>query len=62
MAKKDRYVVLHYFEDLQDNNKAYSEGDTFPKPANKKVSQDRLIELSGNNNKQGKPLIEKVTE
>ncbi|MBM6630302.1 hypothetical protein JTF04_11455 [Mammaliicoccus vitulinus] len=59
---KVRYEVVHHFEDLQDNSKAYQVGDTFPKPANKKVSQERLAELSGKDNKQGKVLIKKIEE
>lgn len=60
--KKDKYVVTHYFIDLQDKNKEYHEGDSFPKPANKKVSSERLAELSGADNKQGRPLIKLVED
>ncbi|WP_239745198.1 hypothetical protein [Mammaliicoccus sp. F-M27] len=61
-VKKDKYEVVNYFEDLQDKSKAYNVGDTFPKPANKKVSHDRLLELSTTDNKQGKVLIKKIEE
>jgi hypothetical protein len=61
-SKKDKYVVVHYFIDLQDKNKEYNEGDSFPKPANKKVTSERLAELSSANNKQGRPLIKLVEE
>ncbi|APC48296.1 hypothetical protein BME96_09005 [Virgibacillus halodenitrificans] len=57
-----KYKVLHYFEDLQDDNKPYNEGDVFPRPANKKVTKKRLQELASAKNKQGKALIEKVEE
>ena len=55
------YKVIAYFTDLQDNNHVYNVGDTFPR-AGLNVTEDRLAELSGSNNKQGKPLIEKAEE
>ena len=55
------YKVINYFADLQDNNFAYEVGDTFPR-AGLEVTEERLAELSGSNNKQGKPLIAKVEE
>lgn len=61
-VKKDKYVVVNYFEDLQDNRKAYKEGTRFPKPANKKVSKERIKELSTTDNRQGKVLIKKIEE
>lgn len=57
-----KYVVLHDFTDLQDKNKIYRKGDTFPKPANKKVTKKRIEELSSNKNKRNIPLIKKVEE
>ena len=53
------YKVIHYFVDLQDFNHPYKVGDTFPR-LGLTVSEGRLRELSGSNNKQGVPLIEKV--
>ena len=53
MAKK-KYEVLHKFIDLEDKNKIYNAGDTYPKPANKKVSHDRILDLSTSDNKRGK--------
>lgn len=53
------YKVIHYFQDLQDFNHKYQVGDTFPR-LGLKVTDDRLKELASSNNKQGKPLIEKV--
>ncbi|CRV31544.1 hypothetical protein [Staphylococcus saprophyticus] len=61
-TKKDKYKVIKYFIDLEDNNKVYEVGDRFPKPYNKKVTPERLAELSGSRNRQGKPLIEKVEQ
>ncbi len=53
------YKVIHYFTDLQDFNHPYKVGDSFPR-LGLDVSEERLKELSGNKNKQGKPLIKKV--
>ena len=55
------YKVIHYFTDLQDNRHPYNVGDTFPR-AGVEVNEARIAELSGSNNKQGKPLIEKAEE
>lgn len=54
-----RYRVIEYFTDLQDGGHAYSVGDNFPREG-VQVSDDRLKELSGADNKRGKPLIEAV--
>lgn len=53
------YKVLKFFTDLQDNDHAYNVGDAFPRNG-LAVSEERLAELSGRNNKQGVPLIAKV--
>lgn len=55
------YEVIHYFTDLQDNEFPYNPGDVFPREG-VEVSEERLAELSGSNNKQHKPLIKKVEE
>lgn len=55
------YEVIHYFTDLQDNEYPYNVGDIFPRDG-LTVSEERLKELSGNNNKQRKPLIKFVEE
>ena len=55
------YKVIKFFTDLQDNSFAYEVGDTFPR-AGLTVTESRLAELSGSDNKQGQPLIEKVAE
>lgn len=55
------YEVIRYFEDLQDNSYPYNVGDTFPHDGFE-VSEERLKELSGSNNKQRKPLIRKISE
>lgn len=61
MAKK-KYEVLHKFVDLEDKNKEYNVGDTYPKPANKKISHERLLSLSTSDNKRGKVLIKELKE
>lgn len=55
------YEVIRYFEDLQDNNHPYNVGDIFPHDG-MMVKEERLRELSGSNNKQRKPLIQKISE
>ncbi|MCJ1667853.1 Rho termination factor N-terminal domain-containing protein [Staphylococcus sp. NRL 19/737] len=55
------YKVIEYFTDLQDDNHAYNVGDTFPRK-DLTVSKERLTELSTSNNRQNKPLIERVDE
>lgn len=51
------YKVIEYFIDLQDNDREYNVGDTFN---HENVSEERLTELSTKNNRQNKPLIERV--
>ncbi|MGI6168297.1 MAG: hypothetical protein ACOYI4_01085 [Christensenellales bacterium] len=55
------YKVIEYFTDLQDGDHPYSVGDTFPR-AGLKVTESRLKELAGSENKRGLPLIEKVAD
>ncbi|USK48866.1 hypothetical protein LIT38_20365 [Bacillus sp. CMF12] len=60
MAKK--YEAIAAFKDGQDDNKQYNKGDRYPFPANKKVSADRLKELSSHDNKAGYPVIKEIEE
>nr|WP_275590292.1 Rho termination factor N-terminal domain-containing protein [Mammaliicoccus sp. P-M59] len=46
---------------MQDDNHEYNVGDVFPR-SGKRVSEERLTELSNTSNRQGKPLIERVDE
>lgn len=63
MAKKNAtYRVIHDFKDLQDKNKIYRAGDSYPAPANKKVSDERLNQLLSKNNRQGLAVIQEVSE
>lgn len=50
------YVVLTRFADLQDGNRIYEAGDNYPRPGFD-VSDERLAELAGSDNRIGKPLI-----
>lgn len=55
------YRVIKHFTDLQDDNHPYEVGDAFPREG-LKVSGARIAELSGKENKQHCPLIEKVED
>lgn len=55
------YKVIEFFTDLQDKDYAYNVGDIFPRVC-VTVSEERLAELAGSENRQGRPLIEKVEE
>lgn len=63
------YKVIKKFHDLQDATKTkngmvyyeYNVGDEFPRKGHE-VSEERLEELAGKENKQGVPLIELVEE
>ena len=55
------YRVIVEFYDLTDGDRKYRVGDNFPRPGFS-VSEERLTELSGDNNRLGRPLIEKVGE
>jgi hypothetical protein len=57
------YKVIKFFTDLQDNNRPYNVGDIFPHAETSyPVSEERLAELAGSDNKQGVPLIQLVEE
>ena len=55
------YRVVAYFTDLQDGNRPYNVGDTFPRDG-LEVSEERLAHLASNKTRRGFPVIEKVTE
>lgn len=61
-AKNKSYVVIHDFTDLSDGRKIYRAGDTYPSPANKKVTDKRLKELSTKDNARGIQYIREDTE
>jgi len=61
MAEKTKkYEVIEDFKDLQDKNKVYFQGDPYPKPANKKIPEERIAELLSNQNKRGRAVIKEV--
>ena len=53
------YKVIKLFTDLHDNDYLYNVGDTFPRKGIS-VTEERIAELAGSDNKQHAPLIEKV--
>ncbi len=55
------YKVIKFFTDLKDHDHAYRVGDIFPRKG-LTVSEERLKELSTDQNKRGIPLIEVVSE
>lgn len=52
------YKVIRFFRDLHDFGRAYMPGDEFPRPG-KKVTEERLKQLSSDNNLQHRAVIEK---
>ena len=55
------YIVLMRFADLQDGNRIYEAGENYPRPGFV-VSDERLAELAGSDNRAGRPLIVYVDE
>lgn len=55
------YIVISFFTDLHDNDHPYNVGDIFPR-SGVEVTEQRIAELAGSNNKQHKPLIKCVEE
>jgi hypothetical protein len=55
------FKVIKHFTDLQDDNYSYEVGDVFPRDG-MNVLPSRINELSGNENRQGVPLIVEVAE
>lgn len=55
------YKVIYKFVDLQDNDHVYEIGDVYPREGSE-VTDERIAELSGDQNKIGSPLIEKVKQ
>lgn len=53
------YVAILRFADLQDHNRIYEAGETYPRPGFD-VSAERLAELEGSDNLARKPLIKRV--
>ncbi|MGW7832379.1 Rho termination factor N-terminal domain-containing protein [Staphylococcus xylosus] len=55
------YEVIKYFTDLQDNDYEYNVGDIFPRKR-LRVTDERLRELSTDENRQRVPLIKPIAE
>jgi len=55
------YIALERFADLKDGNRIYEAGENYPRPGFV-VSDERLAELAGSDNRAGRPLIVYVNE
>lgn len=51
------YRAISTFDDITDNNHRYNAGDNYPRKG-LTVSETRISELSGYNNKRNRPVIE----
>ena len=57
------YKVIKFFTDLQDNNRPYNVGDSFPHiDCGYPVTEKRLADLASDSNLQNTPLIKAVEE
>lgn len=56
-----KYTVVYPFADLHDKKYKYETGDLFPRQG-LEVSEDRIKELAGTDNKIGVPLIKGLPE
>ena len=55
------YKVIEFFTDLHDDDHPYEVGDPFPREG-VEVTEERIKELCGSDNKRHMPLIEEVVE
>lgn len=55
------YKAIERFKDLKDDKHLYEVGDKYPRKG-KRVSKARIAELSGSDNKRGRPVIEEVED
>lgn len=55
------YKVIEFFTDLHDDDHPYEVGDPFPREG-VEVTEKRIKELCGSDNKRHMPLIEEVVE
>ncbi len=53
------FNVVYQFADLEDGNHIYYVGDKYPRDGYE-PTKDRISELSGENNKIGRPLIKQA--
>lgn len=61
-AKKEKYIVVSPFKDLEDKGKVYQPDEVYPRPANKKIKDDRIKELLTKKSRTGKPFIKKAED
>ena len=54
------YKVIKDFTDLRDNRHVYRVGDEYPHSGISEVSENRIKELSGDQNTHGEPVIEEI--
>lgn len=59
----DKYISIYekLWKDLEDNGHVYKKGDSYPREG-LEVSKKRIKELSGDKNKIGKILIQKIED
>lgn len=55
------YKAIEHFKDLKDDGFVYEVGDRYPRKG-KRVSKARIAELSGSDNKRGRPVIAEIEE
>lgn len=55
------YMAVTRFADMQDANRIYEAGETYPRPGYDATAQ-RIAELAGSDNRMGYPLIVEVVE
>lgn len=55
------YKAIERFKDLKDDGFVYEAGDRYPRKG-KRVSKARITELSGSDNKRGRPVIAEIEE
>ena len=61
MMHMGEYRVICAFNDVSDNSFLYSIGDVYPREGIH-PTESRIQELMSSNNRQGKPLIERIAD
>ncbi|MEM5598409.1 hypothetical protein AAHB53_22620 [Niallia circulans] len=56
-TKEKKYVVVHDFKDLKDNDRIYIKDDPYPAEGAKNPTAARIKELSSTKNKMNRVLI-----
>lgn len=55
--KEKKYIVVHDFKDLKDNDRVYIKDDIYPAEGAPKPTAARIKELASTKNKQKRVLI-----